>query len=69
VQGVPHDLQPYPLAPLPEMDRRQRRNADLAWARSHAAPKVQRRLRGTSSGDGLAPRRPALEPVTPLVGV
>jgi lysophospholipase L1-like esterase len=67
--GVDHDLEPYPLAELPEMDRRQRRNADLAWARAHAAPWVQRRLRGTSSGDGLLPRRPTLEPVTPLVGV
>lgn len=60
---VPHRLQPLPLAPLAEMDRRQRRQADLAWARSHAAPWVQRRLRGTSSGDGLPPRRPTLEPV------
>ena len=54
--GVGHDLVPFDLAPLPEMDRRQRRDADLAWARAHAAPWVQRRLRGTSSGDGaLAP--------------
>ena len=41
--GVPHDLQPVELAPLPEMDRRQRRDADLAWARAHAG--------GTSGGD------------------
>jgi lysophospholipase L1-like esterase len=61
--GVDHDLMPPELAPLPEMDRRQRRDADLAWARAHAAPWVQRRLRGTSSGDGLPPRRPTLEPV------
>jgi lysophospholipase L1-like esterase len=62
--GVAHDLQPHELEPLPEMDRRQRRNADLAWARAHAAPWVQRRLRGTSSGDGLPPRRPDLAPLT-----
>lgn len=61
--GVQHSLEPFELAPLPEMDRRQRRNADLAWVRAHAAPWVQRRLRGTSSGDGLPPRRPSLEPV------
>jgi lysophospholipase L1-like esterase len=61
--GVDHDLRPFDLAPLPEMDRRQRRDADLAWARSHVAPWVQRRLRGTSSGDGLPPRRPVLAPV------
>ncbi len=65
--GVPHRLVPMALAPLPEMDRRQRRNADLAWARAHAAPWVQRRLRGTSSGDGLAARRPVLAPVGSLV--
>ena len=61
--GVEHDLVPHELAPLPEMDRRQRRDADLAWVRSHAAPWVQRRLRGTSSGDGLPPRWPGLAPV------
>ncbi len=61
--GVDHDLTPPELAALPEMDRRQRRDADLAWARAHAAPWVQRRLRGTSSGDGLPPRRPTLEQV------
>ena len=64
--GVRHGLTPFDLAPLPEMDRRQRRDADLAWAKAHAAPWVQRRLRGTSSGDGLAPRWPAL---TDLSGV
>jgi lysophospholipase L1-like esterase len=63
--GVEHDLVPFDLAPLPEMDRRQRRDADLAWARAHAAPWVQRRLRGTSSGDALSPRRPVLAPVMP----
>lgn len=61
--GVDHDLVPHDRAPLPEMDRRQRRDADLAWARAHAAPWVQRRLRGASSGDGLPPRRPTLERV------
>jgi len=61
--GVEHDLAPIDLAPLPEMDRRQRRDADLAWARAHAAPWVQRRLRGTSSGDDLSARRPVLAPV------
>jgi lysophospholipase L1-like esterase len=63
--GVEHDLTPYELADLPEMDRRQQRAADLAWMRSHAAPWVQRRLRGTSSGDGLSPRHPTLTTLTP----
>jgi len=60
VLGVRHDISPAELGPLPEMDRKQRRDADLAWARTHAAPWVQRRLRGTSSGDGLTPRYPTL---------
>ena len=60
VLDVPHRIIPAELDPLPEMDRRQRRDADLAWARAHAAPWVQRRLRGTSSGDGLLPRYPSL---------
>ncbi len=63
--GVAHDLVPHELAALPEMDRRQRRDADLAWARAHAAPWIRRRLRGTSSGDGLGPRYPELS--EPLV--
>jgi lysophospholipase L1-like esterase len=63
VLDVPHAITPAELGPLPEMDRRQRRDADLAWARAHAAPWVQRRLRGTSSGDGLAPRYPGLSRV------
>jgi len=65
---IQHDLAPHPLAPLPEMDRRQKRDADLAWARSHLAPWVRRRLSRTSSGDGLEPRRPALAPVAREAG-
>ena len=63
--GVEHDLVPLDLAPLPEMDRRQRRDADLAWARAHAAPWVQRRLRGTSSGDASRRAGPSSRPSAP----
>ena len=66
--GVDHDITPEALGQLPEMDRRQRRDADLAWARAHAAPWVQRRLRGTSSGDGLTPKHPTLTPVRARAG-
>ena len=66
--GVDHDITPRELGPLPEMDRRQRRDADLAWARAHAAPWVQRRLRGTSSGDGLTPKHPTLTPMRARAG-
>jgi lysophospholipase L1-like esterase len=65
--GVKHALRPLELAPLPEMDRRQRRDADLAWARAHAAPWVRRRLRGVSSGDALSARYPGLSAPTPGV--
>ena len=64
--GVDHALRPPELAPLPEMDRRQRRDADLAWARAHAAPWVRRRLRGVSSGDALSARYPELTRRPPL---
>jgi lysophospholipase L1-like esterase len=35
---------------------------DAQWARDYAAPWVQRRLRGVSSGDGITPKRPDLLP-------
>jgi lysophospholipase L1-like esterase len=54
--GVPHDLALDPLAPADPVEARSRRSADVAWARAHAAPWVQRRLTGRSSGDGLTPR-------------
>jgi lysophospholipase L1-like esterase len=39
------------------------RRVDLQWARAHAAPWVARRVRGVSSGDGMAPKRPELLPL------
>lgn len=41
-----------------------RRQADARWVRRHLAPWVGRRLRGKSSGDGRAPKRPELTPVS-----
>jgi lysophospholipase L1-like esterase len=38
------------------------RGADLRWAGQHLAPWVGRRLRGRSSGDRIAPKRPTLAP-------
>jgi lysophospholipase L1-like esterase len=40
--------------------RRERLSADARWARQHLAPWVVRRLRRTSSGDGLPPKLPHL---------
>jgi len=39
------------------------RRMDLHWARVHAAPWVARRVRGTSSGDNVDPKRPELLPL------
>jgi lysophospholipase L1-like esterase len=39
------------------------RREDARWARRYAMPWIRRRLRGTSSGDGLPPKRPELLPV------
>ncbi|WP_425454992.1 SGNH/GDSL hydrolase family protein [Actinocorallia herbida] len=39
------------------------RREDLHWARAYFAPWVQRRLKGISSGDGRAPKRPDLKPL------
>jgi lysophospholipase L1-like esterase len=61
--GVGHALDLDPLPDLPLLTGRQRREADLAWAMTHAAPWLQRRLTGRSSGDGLQPRYPELGPV------
>jgi lysophospholipase L1-like esterase len=36
------------------------RRLDARWAREYAVPWAGRRLRGVSSGDGLAPKRPEL---------
>jgi lysophospholipase L1-like esterase len=40
------------------------RREDARWARQYLLPWVNRRLHGASSGDGLLPKRPALEPVS-----
>jgi lysophospholipase L1-like esterase len=40
------------------------RREDVRWAREHAMPWVSRRVRGTSSGDSLPPKRPELQPVS-----
>ncbi len=52
-----------PLAPLPPLPRVERLRADAGWLRAHAVPWATRRLRGHSSGDGRAPKRPTLAPV------
>jgi lysophospholipase L1-like esterase len=60
-----HALTPLPL-PMPVVQSaRERRAADVAWARQHMVPWVHRRLTGRSSGDDVEPKRPTLGPITP----
>jgi lysophospholipase L1-like esterase len=52
-----------PLPAAPQLSRRETARANAAWARTYVAPWVQRRLRGRSSGDAVAAKRPDLVPV------
>jgi lysophospholipase L1-like esterase len=63
-----HALAPLPLPDVVELTARERRAANLAWARQHAVPWVHRRLTGRSSGDGVLPKRPTLEPIAVATG-
>lgn len=45
------------------------RRADLHWAGQHLAPWIRRRLNGTSSGDTITAKRPALGPLAPINGI
>lgn len=56
-------LEPLPVPEVPVLSPREQRAADLAWARSHLAPWVQRRVTGRSSGDGVEPKRSTLQPI------
>ncbi len=54
-------------APLPPRDPAtvvSRVRAELLWARDYLLPWVLRHARGRSSGDGISPKRPTLEPFT-----
>ena len=67
VLGIPvaEDGQAPPLssASLPRSQWLAARRQDARWAREYAAPWLRRRLGGTSSGDGIPPKRPDLLPV------
>ncbi|MCP2251468.1 Lysophospholipase L1 [Prauserella aidingensis] len=63
--GARHTLRPADLPPAPADTPARRRNENLRWVRTHVVPWIHRRLTGTSSGDGVTPKRPTPEPVTP----
>jgi hypothetical protein len=54
---------PVPAVPARRAHWLAARRQDARWAREYAAPWVRRRLGGTSSGDGILPKRPDLLPV------
>ena len=58
---VPDDWD-QPLTPAPRRPRGEVRAEQLAWARAHAVPWVQRRLTGRSSGDSVTAKRAELTP-------
>ncbi len=51
-----------PLPPARRATRGEELRSHAAWARTHAAPWVQRRVQGRSSGDTVLAKRPRLEP-------
>jgi len=63
VAGVPVAAdwrEPLPPDPAGQPHWFAARQQDMYWARTYAVPWLQRRLRGTSSGDGVDPKRPDL---------
>jgi lysophospholipase L1-like esterase len=61
--GLPYDPDwRTPLPPAAAAPWLDRRKADAHWARIHLGPWLVRRVRGRSSGDNRAPKRPTAEP-------
>lgn len=63
--GVHHGIE---VDPLPESTAAPDRKDDLRWAREFLGPWVMRRVRGTSSGDNVAPRWPEPTSAAQLLG-
>jgi lysophospholipase L1-like esterase len=61
--GLGDDRWREPLPPVDLAQWWQQRGSDVDWARTHLLPWLGRRLRGTSSGAGVLPKRPQLTPV------
>jgi hypothetical protein len=70
VLGIPADedgrVPPPARAPVARPGRSPwltARRQDARWAREYAGPWLRRRVGGTSSGDGVLPKRPDLLPL------
>jgi lysophospholipase L1-like esterase len=63
--GVDHELGASVPEPLAARPWREARVEDLGWAREYLVPWVVRRVRGTSSGDGITAKRTSLQPIAP----
>ena len=63
--GVPHRLEPLPLADLASVTRAEKLRGDARWAREFLVPWVHRRVTGRSSGDAISPKYPTLTPFSP----
>jgi lysophospholipase L1-like esterase len=62
--GLQPDEDPWaPMPPPAPVPRARALLHEAAWIARHMTPWIARRLRGRSSGDGIAPKRPALTPV------
>jgi len=61
--GVEHHIVMDSLGPELPTDQASRRSADLKWTREFLIPWIGRRVRGTSSGDGITAKRPTLAPI------
>jgi lysophospholipase L1-like esterase len=61
--GVPHALGASVPEPLAARPWREARVEDLGWAKEYLVPWVVRRVRRTSSGDGITAKRTTLQPV------
>jgi lysophospholipase L1-like esterase len=61
--GVAHELGAAVPEPLAARPWREARAEDLGWAREYLVPWVVRRVRGTSSGDGITAKRTSVQPI------
>ncbi|MFB9909303.1 SGNH/GDSL hydrolase family protein [Allokutzneria oryzae] len=56
--------------PLPPLEAQTWQNvvaAEIGWLRAHFVPWIGRHIKGVSSGDGVTPKRPTLEPFAAAV--